>query len=113
MPDVKAKVSELSLTNKAVESLFKNIMAEIDHSRKQIHELLEEVAFKDAYEKTMKKRKAPRIAKKVAASFSIFKKTKTTVMADDDNGTGSDSEDIMMSETTEEFKMETGSQSVD
>ena len=103
MPELSAAVTGLSNLNKAVDSLFKNIMSEIDLSRQQMHELLEEIAVKDAYEKTIKKRKAK--PKKVAASFSLFGKKKKP-LDETDSEHSSDDDDVMMSDNTEELKID-------
>ena len=68
-----------------------------------MHELLEEIAVKDAYEKTIKKRKAK--PKKVAASFSLFGKKKKP-LDETDSEHSSDEDDVMMSDNTEELKID-------
>ena len=50
LPEVKAAFAGLSNLNKAVDKLFTNILDEIDLSRQQMLELLEEIAVKDAFE---------------------------------------------------------------
>ena len=106
MPEVAAQVLGLSNLNKAVESLFKNIMSEIDMSRQQMHELLEEIEIKEQYKKVQKRKKKP---KKISASFSLFGKRKKQEAPLTDNefvAESSDDADYMMSDHTEEAKCE-------
>lgn len=70
-----------------------------------MHELLEEIAVKDAYENTIKKRKKK--PKKVAASFSLFGKKKK-VLDESDSDPASDDDDVMLSDNTEELKIDLG-----
>jgi hypothetical protein len=104
MPELKVAVTGLSNLNKAVDKLLSNILEEIDLSRHQMLELIEEISVKDAFEKSKHKRKGP--TKKVSRSFLGFGKKKKKMLSEHDsepeNKDNSESDDLMVSDAVSE-----------